>query len=196
MNKSELPVYPVKGQWESWVYTGHNTLIAITAGDDHWDRACLIAHLINKYYRVEPDHFYPQPTQKGDIMNSDGQWAILEPMGRDAENIAGFCSKDGEMYQIEILGVDGRFIGTQLYGPKAIYRISFIDEEMAILAAKNFATPPPIVWHLKNELRRLKEAEEPSNSLGLLLGRIEKPKGEIVEGSPGPADMIEDEIPF
>ncbi len=95
------------------------------------------------------------------------QWAILEPMGHGAK-VAGRYFKDGEMYRIEVLGPDGEFVGTQIYGPKAIYRISLVDEEMANLAAKNFDTSPPIVYELKAELRRLQQlalpgevAEEP-----------------------------------
>lgn len=61
----DAPVYVTKERWESKIYDRYNQLVATVIGDIHHERACLLCHLINQHFKVEPSHYYPIPKGAG-----------------------------------------------------------------------------------------------------------------------------------
>lgn len=79
-------------------------------------------------------------------------WAILELMGHD--RTAGRYSFENGLHRVDVPDESGGFT-TEMIGSGAIFRLRFVDEDAARLAAKSVRPQPIGVWELKKELQRL-----------------------------------------
>lgn len=79
-------------------------------------------------------------------------WATVELMGHD--RTAGRYSFVNGLHRIDVPRPDGSFV-TEMLGSGSIFRIRFVDEAAARLAARSLDPQPIGVWELKKELARL-----------------------------------------
>lgn len=91
-------------------------------------------------------------------------WAIIELMGHD-KTAGRYTFQDG-LHRIDVPRQDGSFV-TEMIGNSAIFRLRFVDEEAARLAARSIEPQPIGVWELRKELKRLAA-----------------PAGNVIEGDP------------
>lgn len=72
------------------------------------------------------------------------QWAIVEIMGH--QRIAGLLSEmsigGSSFIRVDVPPVDGAPAFTKLYGPGAIYAVSFVDRDIALAAAERLRVRP------------------------------------------------------
>ena len=77
-----------------------------------------------------------------------GQWAILELMGRKI--VAGYLTKDDwqghAMLRIDVPATPAFPAFTQVYGPQAVYCITYVSEEVAHLTAEHNRVNPVSVY--------------------------------------------------
>ena len=96
-----------------------------------------------------------------------GQWAILELMGRKV--VAGYLTKDDwqghAMVRIDVPATSGFQAFTQVYGPQAVYCITYVSEEVARLTAEHNRVNPVSVYvpdlqdmqHVRQENDKLRD---------------------------------------
>ncbi len=98
--------------------------------------------------------------EETDGKNSFDQWCILELFGRQViagrvtEQVIGGCS----FIRIDVPEFNGRPAFTRFYGQGAIYAMTPISEEAAIVALKHFEPEPVNVY--VPELRQLASSQE------------------------------------
>lgn len=92
--------------------------------------------------------------QANDQANSTAAtlWAMVELMGHD--RTAGRYSFVNGLHRIDVPREDGSFV-TEMLGAGSIFRIRFVDEDAARLAARSLDPQPIGVWELRKELARL-----------------------------------------
>lgn len=76
-------------------------------------------------------------------------WAVLELFGHS--RIAGKISEHqlgGNFVRVDVPPVGGRPAFTKLYGPSAIYAITFVDRDVALAAAEKMAVVPVATYDL------------------------------------------------
>jgi len=78
-------------------------------------------------------------------------WAILELMGHD--RTAGRYSFENGLHRVDVPAEDGGFT-TEMIGSSAIFRLRFVDEAAARLAARSIRPEPIGVWELRKEMLR------------------------------------------
>jgi hypothetical protein len=93
-------------------------------------------------------------------------WAIVELMGHD-KTAGRYTFQDG-LHRIDVPRQDGSFV-TEMIGNSAIFRLRFVDEAAARMAARSIEPQPIGVWELQKELKRLAAPVQP---------------GETIEGDP------------
>lgn len=76
---------------------------------------------------------------------SDELYAIVELMGRKI--VAGKISRDGMLYRVDVPATSTFPPFTQLYGEAAIYCITYVSEEVALLTAENLKVNPISVYN-------------------------------------------------
>lgn len=89
-------------------------------------------------------------------------WVTVELMGHD--KTAGRYSFWNGLHRIDVPQEDGNsnsFL-TEAIGNDAIFRIRFVDEDTARLAAKQLRPQPIGVWELRKEMLRLAQPESES----------------------------------
>ena len=78
----------------------------------------------------------------------NGQWGILELMGRKV--VAGYLSRDEwqghAMVRVDVPATSEFPAFTQVYGPQAVYCISYVSEEVAKLVAEHNRSNPISVY--------------------------------------------------
>jgi hypothetical protein len=79
-------------------------------------------------------------------------WAIVELMGHD-KTAGRYTFQDG-LHRIDVPRPDGSFV-TEMIGNGAIFRLRFVDEAAARMAARSIEPQPIGVWELQKELKRL-----------------------------------------
>ncbi len=85
-------------------------------------------------------------------------WVIIELMGHD--KTAGRYSHWNGLHRIDVPQSDGSSFLTEAIGNDAIFRMRFVDEDTARLAAKQLRPQQPIgVWELRKEMLRLAQPE-------------------------------------
>ncbi len=119
-----------------------------------------------------------------------GQWAILELMGRKV--VAGYLTKDDwqghAMLRIDVPATSAFPAFTQVYGPQAIYCITYVSEEVACITAEHNRVNPVIVYvpDLKDMQRVRQENDELRDALRQMRERLNKPGLPFPrEGDPG-----------
>lgn len=94
------------------------------------------------------------------------QFAVMELMGH--QKIAGRYSEHGPMHRIDVPDGDGGYKFSRLYSPQAIYSITFVDKETAIMAARVFDQPAITIWELQREIRRLSATVQPNETVDMV----------------------------
>lgn len=89
-------------------------------------------------------------------------WAILELMGHD--RTAGRYSFENGLHRVDVPDGGGGFT-TEMIGSSAIFRLRFVDEDAARLAARSIRPQPISPWELRKEMLRLTEPLTPGETL-------------------------------
>ena len=77
------------------------------------------------------------------MSEQEQQWALVEVMGH--QRIAGAISEynlGGSFIRVDVPAVNGRPAFTRLFGPQAIYAISFVDKTVALALAEKLQAVP------------------------------------------------------
>lgn len=89
-------------------------------------------------------------------------WAIVELMGHD-KTAGRYTFQDG-LHRIDVPRQDGSFV-TEMIGNSAIFRLRFVDEAAARMAARSIEPQPIGVWELQKELKRLAAPVQPGGTI-------------------------------
>ena len=89
-------------------------------------------------------------------------WVIVELMGHDRS--AGRYKVQDGLHRVDVPQDDGSFV-SELYGNGAIFRIRFVDEAAARLAARQCRPQPFGVWELRREMARLMAPAAPGEAI-------------------------------
>ena len=84
-------------------------------------------------------------------------WAIVELMGHD--RTAGRYSYENGLHRIDVPDGDDDYT-TEMIGSNAIFRLRFVSEDAARLAARSVRPQPIGIWDLKREMARLAAPDE------------------------------------
>ena len=109
-----------------------------------------------------------------------GQWAILELMGRKV--VSGYLTKDDwqghAMLRIDVPATSAFPAFTQVYGPQAVYCITYVSEEVARLTAEHNSVNPISVYVPDlQDMRRVKqENDELRDALRQMRDRMNNPE--------------------
>lgn len=89
-------------------------------------------------------------------------WVIIELMGHD--RTAGRYSFENGLHRVDVPQDDCGFV-TEMIGSSAIFRLRFVDEDAARLAARSIRPQPINPWELRKEMLRLTEPLTPGETL-------------------------------
>jgi len=95
------------------------------------------------------------------------QWAIVELFGHQkiaglvSEQVVGGCS----FVRVDVPEINNQQKCTRLYGQGAIYGMTFVDEETAIVAAKHFNPKPIDEWSAKRMLAIISNKPKPDDDM-------------------------------
>lgn len=109
-----------------------------------------------------------------------GQWAILELMGRKV--VSGYLTKDDwqghAMVRIDVPQTSAFQAFTQVYGPQAVYCITYVSEEVARLTAEHNRVNPVSVYipDLQDVRRVRQENDELRDALRQMRERMNRPE--------------------
>lgn len=92
-----------------------------------------------------------------------GQWAILELMGRKV--VAGYLVKDDwqghAMLRIDVPATSAFPAFTQVYGPQAVYCITYVSKEVArITAEHNLVNPVSVYVPDLQDMKRVRQEND------------------------------------
>ena len=93
----------------------------------------------HKYLELEAELSMENQAENNDV----DVYAIVEIFGH--QRIAGKISEHnlgGTFVRVDVPSVNGRTAFTKLYGPSAIYAISFVDRDVCLAAAERLAEVP------------------------------------------------------
>lgn len=94
-----------------------------------------------------------------------GQWAILELMGRKV--VSGYLTKDDwgghSMVRIDVPATSAFPAFTQMYGPQAVYCITYVSEEVARITAEHNRVNPVSVY--VPDLRDMRRVQQENGEL-------------------------------
>lgn len=116
-----------------------------------------------------------------------GQWAILELMGRKV--VAGYLTKDDwqghAMLRIDVPNTSAFPAFTQVYGPQAVYCITYVSESVAKITAEYNKVNPVSVY-----VPDLAKAQAAMNDNEVLRKQIQALRAKLdgAKGLPNPMD--------
>jgi len=122
-----------------------------------------------------------------------GQWAILELMGRKV--VAGYLTKDDwqghAMLRIDVSATSAFPAFTQVYGPQAVYCITYVSEEVAKLTSEHNRVNPISVYvpDLQDVRRVCEENDELRDALRQMQEQLHKARA-----LPAPDDDDDDDF--
>jgi len=140
------------------------------------------------------------------LQGDNGQWAILELMGRKI--VAGYLTKDDwqghAMLRIDVPATSAFPAFTQVYGPQAVYCITYVSQDVALLAAEhNRVNPISVYVPDLQDMRRVREENDKLRDvLSEMRERLAKaqglpaPQNDDVRMSPDPddGDLVDEEF--
>jgi hypothetical protein len=122
-----------------------------------------------------------------------GQWAILELMGRKV--VAGYLTKDDwqghAMLRIDVPATSAFPAFTQVYGPQAVYCITYVSEEVARLTAEYNRVNPVSVY--VPDLQDMKRVKKENDDLRAALRDMGERLGKAQNLLPTGTDLFPDD---
>jgi hypothetical protein len=120
-----------------------------------------------------------------------GQWAILELMGRKV--VAGYLTKDDwqghAMLRIDVPQTTAFSAFTQVYGPQAVYCITYVSEQVAKLTAEHNRVNPVSVY--VPDLQDMRRVQQENEELRMNLRQLRE--GLNRQSLPEPDDYDDDD---
>jgi hypothetical protein len=92
---------------------------------------------------------------------AQGEWVILEAMGH--QRVAGMYYFENGLHRVDVPDINDptQFVRTERYGNDAIFRITSVEQEAALLVAATNIIPEAIPWQIRHNLKQLVSANEP-----------------------------------
>jgi hypothetical protein len=124
-----------------------------------------------------------------------GHWAILELMGRKV--VAGYLTQDDwqghAMVRIDVPATSGFQAFTQVYGPQAVYCITYVSEEVAKLTAEHNRVNPVSVY--VPDLQDMQRVADENAKLREALRDMRERMGRAALPGPGDPDTDSTRLP-